>query len=82
MIGVVDLNLNGDIRVVHKPKVFYLSDSKPQILIIPGGCANGIKTLTKDCIIQVYSTATLEESYSDDMRFPVDEWDIWKIEER
>ena len=36
--------------------------------------------LTKDSSIIVFSDKTLEESLDDDIRYPYDKWDIWKIE--
>jgi dTDP-4-dehydrorhamnose 3,5-epimerase len=65
-----------------KPTRYVLSDQKPAILCIPVGYANGFKTLTDNAIVVVYSTATLEESKGDDIRFPAKYWDIWNVEER
>jgi len=59
------------------PKKFVLSSDSPSILYIPPGYANGFKTLTDNCIIQFFSTSTLEESKNDDIRFPWDKWNIW-----
>ena len=42
--------------------------------------ANGFMNLTKDSSIIVFSDKTLEESLDDDIRYPYDKWDIWKIE--
>lgn len=61
---------------------FVLSAAKPQVLFIPPGYANGFKTLTDDAQVMFFSTSTLEESKGDDIRFPANKWDIWKVEER
>ena len=61
---------------------FVMSAQKPQILYIPPGFANGFKALEPDTIIMFFSTATLEESKNDDIRFPYDQWDIWDVENR
>ncbi len=61
---------------------FTLSDKSPAILYIPAGYANGFMSLTDDCKIIVFSTATLDESLKDDFRFPARYWDPWHVEER
>jgi dTDP-4-dehydrorhamnose 3,5-epimerase len=52
------------------------------VLYIPPGYANGAMTLTSDTMIQYFSTATLEESKGDDIRFDARLWDPWQVEER
>jgi dTDP-4-dehydrorhamnose 3,5-epimerase-like enzyme len=61
---------------------YVLSSKKPQILYIPPGHANGFMSLTSDLKLIFYSTATLEESADDDIRFDAKYWDIWNISER
>lgn len=75
LIGAVRLNGSGLER-------FVLSSDKPSVLFIPAGYANGAMNLTEDCIIQYFSTSTLEESKGDDIRYPFDKWNIWNIEKR
>lgn len=75
LIGAVRLNGSG-------PERFVLSSDKPSVLFIPSGYANGAMNLTEDCIIQYFSTSTLEESKGDDIRYPSDKWNIWNIERR
>ena len=65
--------------VVHR---FVLSAVKPAVLAIPSGYANGWMSLTDDCRLLWFSTATLDESREDDYRFPARYWDPWKVEER
>ena len=64
---------------VHR---YVLSASRPAVLFIPPGYANGFMSLTDDCLLAFFSTATLEESCQDDVRFDAHHWDIWHIEER
>ena len=52
----------------------------PQIVKISANHANGFMNLTNDSSIIVFSDKTLEESLDDDIRYPYDKWDIWKIE--
>lgn len=59
-----------------------LSAAKPEVLYIPAGFANGFMTLTPDTRLTIYSTATLEESVQDDVRFDAYYWDPWKVQER
>jgi dTDP-4-dehydrorhamnose 3,5-epimerase-like enzyme len=65
-----------------KPDKFILSADKPAVLCIPAGFANGFMSLTPDCQLLFFSTATLEESKNDDIRFPSRQWNIWDVEER
>lgn len=59
-----------------------LSDRKPGVLYIPAGYANGAMTLTDGAVLVYYSTATLEESAGDDIRYHARHWDPWTVEER
>ena len=52
------------------------------MLFIPAGHANGNMSLTADAKAIFFSTATLEESKDDDIRFDARIWDPWGIEER
>lgn len=81
IIGAVNVNF-GKADKSAQPVRYVLSGTLPQVLHIPAGYANGLKTLTADAIVLVFSTATVEESASDDVRFPAHFWDIWKTEER
>lgn len=64
---------------VHR---FVLSAEKPAVLFIPRGYANGFMSLTDDTRIAFFSTATVEESRSDDVRYDARHWDIWTVAER
>ena len=61
---------------------FVLSSSKPQVLYIPPGYANGFMNLQNNTKVMFFSTSTLEESMGDDIRFEWDKWNIWHIERR
>jgi len=61
---------------------YVLAASKPAVLYVPPGYANGFMSLTADAVALFLSTATLEESRSDDIRYPARHWDIWTVEER
>lgn len=61
---------------------FVLSASRPAVLHIPAGYANGFMSLTDDALLMFFSTATVEESRGDDVRFPARLWDPWRAEER
>jgi len=77
LVGAV--NIKNDENTISK---FVLSSDKPSILWIPPGYANGFMNLTETTIIQFFSTATIEESKDDDIRFDFDKWNIWNIEYR
>ncbi|HOW43043.1 MAG TPA: dTDP-4-dehydrorhamnose 3,5-epimerase family protein [Candidatus Omnitrophota bacterium] len=61
---------------------FVLSATKPSILYIPAGYANGFMNLSEDARLIFFSTSTLEESKSDDFRFDARYWDPWQVIER
>ena len=64
---------------VHR---YVLSAAKPGILYIPMGYANGFMTLTSDAKLVFFSTASVEESMKDDIRFESRYWDPWQVTER
>jgi len=82
--------LVGVVRIddwVHPSKdvealTFTLSAHAPVILYIPPGYANGFMSLTENCKILFFSTATLDESKNDDIRYDSRYWDIWHVAER
>jgi dTDP-4-dehydrorhamnose 3,5-epimerase-like enzyme len=61
---------------------YVLSATKPSVLYIPSGYANGFMSLTADLKLMFFSTSTLEESQGDDFRYDARHWDIWQIVER
>jgi dTDP-4-dehydrorhamnose 3,5-epimerase len=63
-------------------KTFTLSSKQPKILWIPPGYANGFKSLEENTKIIFYSTSTLEDSLNDDIRYPFDQWDVWRDDYR
>ncbi len=64
---------------VHR---FVLSAQKPSVLYIPPGYANGFMSLSGDTKLMFFSTATVEESRNDDIRYHARYWDIWHVVER
>ena len=75
LIGAVNLE-------TEEVERFVLSSSKPQVLYIPPGYANGFMNLQNNTRVIFYSTSTLEDSMGDDIRFEWDKWNIWNIERR
>ena len=61
---------------------YVISSNKPQVLFIPPGYANGFMSLTSDLKLIFFSTAKLDESADDDIRYDARYWDIWNIVER
>lgn len=59
-----------------------LSSQKPSVLFIPAGYTNGFMSLTEDAKLMFFSTATVEESRNDDIRFESRHWDPWQVVER
>ena len=61
---------------------YILAAQKPSILHIPAGYGNGFMSLTDDAKLLIFSTATLEESSADDIRYDARYWDVWQTIER
>lgn len=61
---------------------FILDSRLPRVLIVPPGYANGLKSLSSNAIIMVYSSLNIEQSAGDDFRFPHDYWDPWHVTPR
>jgi dTDP-4-dehydrorhamnose 3,5-epimerase-like enzyme len=61
---------------------FVLDEDKPSVLRVPPGYVNGFMTLTPGAKLIFFSTARLDESQGDDIRFPARYWDPWNVEER
>jgi dTDP-4-dehydrorhamnose 3,5-epimerase-like enzyme len=51
-----------------------LSSQHPQVLYIPPQYATGIKAISPNSILMIYSDFTLDESKNDDFRFDLDTW--------
>jgi len=63
-------------------KRFVLAAHRPRVLYVPPGYANGFMSLTADAHVVFFSTSTIEESLTDDVRYDPRHWDIWTVEER
>jgi len=61
---------------------FVLDERKPAVVRVPPGYVNGFMTLTPGARLMFFSSATLEHSLGDDIRFPARYWDPWSVEER
>ncbi len=61
---------------------YVLSSAKPSVLCIPAGYANGFMSLTDDAALMFFSTATMDESQGDDVRFDARYLDPWMVDER
>lgn len=59
-----------------------LSAIQPAILFVPPGYANGFMSLTDHCKLLFFSTATLDESRNDDVRYDAHYWNPWEVIER
>jgi dTDP-4-dehydrorhamnose 3,5-epimerase len=54
-----------------------ISANKYSILHVPGGFANGFRSLSADSRLVVFSSSTLKESKEDDYRFEANRWYNW-----
>lgn len=53
---------------------YILKEEDGDVLFIPGGYISGIKSITKDTKLGVFSDFTLEESKNDDYRYDKERW--------
>lgn len=82
LVGVVRID-NWDNPARDLPVQRYvLTEHKPALLYIPPGHANGFKTLSPGTKLLFLSTATLEQSRGDDLRYDARYWDAWQVIER
>jgi dTDP-4-dehydrorhamnose 3,5-epimerase len=58
---------------------FELDSSREQVLYVPGGYANGIKSLTEGSRLLIYSDQDVMTSKKDDYRFDKDTWGNWEF---
>ncbi len=70
LVGVVNLD-------TEEVEEFVLTDKKPRVLWVPPNSANGFMSLEENTKVIFFSSATVEESKNDDIRFPYDKWNIW-----
>lgn len=83
LVGAVKIEGNW-LAPAKDVKVFraVCSAKKPAVLYIPPGHANGAMSLSDDASIMYFSTASMEETKGDDVRYDSRYWDIWNVEER
>ena len=84
ILCLAKLSADKTLNKKDKPERIVLSATKPKIVHIPSGYANGFKVLEENTKIIFFSTTTLEESSGDDYRFPYDYFgkSIWNIDNR
>lgn len=58
-------------------KEWIISANHYKVLHVPGGFANGFRSLTEGSRLLVFSDSTLEESKNDDYRFEPNNWYDW-----
>lgn len=56
------------------PDVYTLSSDKPQVLHIPNGYVNSIKSLDDNSKLTIFSDYKLNENHHDDYRFDINKW--------
>jgi dTDP-4-dehydrorhamnose 3,5-epimerase-like enzyme len=75
LVGAVHLE-------TEKLSKFVLSADTPKVLWVPPNHANGFMNLRDQTIVIFFSTATMEETKGDDIRFDYNKWDIWQKDYR
>lgn len=61
-----------------KVQTWYLSEKSPDLLYIPGGYANGTRSLEKKSQLLIFSNYSTKKSLKDDYRFSYDYWNPWQ----
>lgn len=61
-----------------KVEKFILTQNSGNILHIPKGYANGLKNLTSQNQLIVFSDKSIKDSLNDDYRYDYDYWNVWK----
>ena len=83
IVAAVQINDWGHPDPLAEVHRYVLSTTKPSILFVPAGYANGFCTLTADARLLIFSSATVEESQRDDYRYDPHYWsDPWRVIER
>jgi dTDP-4-dehydrorhamnose 3,5-epimerase-like enzyme len=75
LVGAVSLE-------TEKISKFVLSADTPKVLWVPPNYTNGFMNLRENTVVIFFSTATMEETKGDDIRFPYNKWDIWQKDYR
>ena len=74
MVNLVQLdNFENPSKNCAREKIL-LDSENPTVLEVPGGYANGFKSIKEDSKMLVFSNFTLEDSKADDFRFPTHKW--------
>jgi len=82
LVGAVAID-DWDAPSPHLPvNRFILAAHQPRVLYVPPGYANGFMSLTADAHLVFFSTSSLQDSQTDDVRYDARRWDIWAVEER
>ena len=66
----------------NKIHTFYLNENNNDFIHIPKGYANGSMSLEDNSELLIFSTASIQESLDDDIRFNSKYWDPWKVIQR
>ena len=60
------------------PEYHILSSESSEILSVPKGYANGLKALEPNSEIMIFSDMSLEDSVSENRRYPAEKWIDWE----
>lgn len=60
------------------PEYHILSAESSEILSVPKGYANGLKALEPNSEIMIFSDMSLEDSVSENRRYPAEKWIDWE----
>ena len=56
---------------------FILDSNSPNVLLVPGGYANGLQSKTLDSALMIFSNLSLTDAKNDDFRFGKDDFYKW-----
>jgi dTDP-4-dehydrorhamnose 3,5-epimerase len=75
-INLVEVDDFNEPSELLKPKEFLLEASKPSVLFIPEGFANGFQSLEDGSELMIFSNFSLSESNADSIRFKSEMWEF------
>lgn len=76
IIQVVALDTDQKSGYPIKPERFELKADTPEILEVPAGNATAFRAVDDDSRLMVFSDFNLKESVNDDLRYPLETWDV------
>lgn len=81
---IATAKMYGDELTVDRNEVRrYIMHNDGSVLYVPGGYANGHKSLVTGTVVMHFSNMTMDETQDDDVRFSwLEHGDVWRVRQR